>query len=154
MKKLILVFAVCTMGLFFGTATAQVRLRVNIATQPIWGPVGHDYVESYYLPDIDAYYNVPQHRYYYMDNNRWRSSSNLPSRYRGTDLYNTRKVVMNESKPWLNHQADKAKYGSSHERYSDQSIRDSRDSKYYVNKNHPEYRNWKNSQKNKKQNHR
>jgi Ni/Co efflux regulator RcnB len=152
MKKLILVFALCAIGLFCQTTTAQVRFNVNIASQPIWGPVGYDHVDYYYLPDIEAYYNVPRHRYYYMENNRWRSGSNLPSRYRGTDLYNTRKVVVNEPKPYLNHQTYKSKYGSSNERYSGQSIRDSRDSRYFANKNHPEYRNWRNSQRNHRQN--
>ena len=154
MKKLILVCTVCAIGLFFGTATAQVHLRVNIATQPIWGPVGHDYVENYYLPDIDAYYNVPGHKYYYMENNRWRSGANLPTRYRGTDLYNTRKVVVNESSPWTNNNVNKTKYAKSNDPNNGQSIRDSRDSKYFVNKNHPQYNTWRNSQRNKKQNQR
>ena len=154
MKKLIFVFAVCAMGLFCQTASAQVRVNFNIASQPIWGPTGYDYVNYYYLPDIDAYYNVPQRRYYYMENNRWRSGANLPTRYRGTDLYNTRKVVVNESSPWTKNNVNKTKYAKSNDPNNGQSIRDSRDSKYFVNKNHPEYKNWKNSQRNNKQNHR
>jgi len=96
MKKLILLFAFCLSATLCETAIAQVTLRVNIATQPIWGPVGYDHVEYYYLPDIDAYYYVPQHRYIYLEGRRWKSSSALPERYRNYDMYNSRKVVINE----------------------------------------------------------
>ena len=148
MKKLILLFALCTGGLLCETTFAQVTFRVNIATQPIWGPVGYDHVEYYYLPDIDAYYYVPSHKYIYMENNRWITRSNLPSRYRGQDMYNTRKVVVNEPKPYLHHQDYRAKYASSNERSNQQSIRDSHESRYFENKNHPEHSKWKEQKRN------
>jgi hypothetical protein len=151
MRKLIILFAVCALVMVMGneSSTAQVRFRVNISTQPIWGPTGYDNVQYYYLPDIETYYNVSQHRFVYMENNRWRSSTSLPFRYRNYDLYNTRRVVINERTPYLNHQANKARYASWND--DQHSIRDSRDSKYYVNRNHPEYSSWKNSQRNQRQ---
>jgi hypothetical protein len=152
MKKLILLFAVCSIGFLGETTYAQVRFSVNIATQPIWGPVGYDHVEYYYLPDIEAYYYVPGHRYYYMENGRWVGRSQLPQRYSHYDLYNTRKVVINDQKPYLRHQEYKAKYASYNDRSDHQSIRDSHDSKYFVNKNHPEHSKWKNNKGNQRRN--
>ena len=40
-------------------AKAQINLHININQQPVWGPTGYDHVDYYYLPDINAYYNVP-----------------------------------------------------------------------------------------------
>ena len=48
-------------------AQIHVNLNFNIDSQPIWGPTGYDYVEYYYLPDIEVYYNVPQHRFIYFE---------------------------------------------------------------------------------------
>jgi hypothetical protein len=148
MKKLFLLLVICLNGYLYETVFAQVSLRVNISSQPVWGPVGYDHVEYYYLPDIEAYYYVPNHRYVYMENGRWISRSGLPARYRNYDLYNTRKVVINESKPYLRHNEYKAKYISSHERSNYQSIRDSHEPKYFENKHHPEHSKWKDYKKN------
>jgi hypothetical protein len=149
MKKIILLIALCLSSTLFETAIAQVTLRINIASQPIWGPVGYDHVEYYYLPDIDSYYYVPEHRYIYMEGGRWISRSYLPTRYNNYDMYNTRKVVINDRKPYLRNQEYKSKYGASNERSDQQSIRDSHDSRYFVNKNHPEHSKWKDNKRNK-----
>lgn len=128
-------------------AQVDVSINFNLGTQPIWGPTGYDYVEYYYLPDIEVYYYVPQHRYYYNNNGRWIYSSYLPSRFGNYDFYNSYKVVLNEREPWRNHKNYKEKYYSYKGRHDQQLIRDSRDSKYYVNKNHPEHNNWVKQQK-------
>lgn len=129
-----------------GTLDAQVR-TFNLDSQPIWGPTGYDYVEYYYLPDIETYYNVPQHRYYYYNNGSWITRSNLPSRFNNYDFYNSYKVVLNEKEPWNNHKTYRNKYSSYKNRHDQQVIRDSRDSKYFVNKKHPEHENWLKQQK-------
>jgi hypothetical protein len=132
-----------------GTATAQIRLSLNfnLDRQPAWGPTGYDHAEYYYLPDLEVYYNVPQQRFYYNERGRWISGSSLPSRYRGHDLYNSYKVVVNEPTPYRNHETYKTKYFSFKGRRDQQPIRDSRDSKYFVNRNHPEHNNWVKQQK-------
>jgi len=126
------------------TVDAQVRINLNfnVDRQPVWGPAGYDYVEYYYLPDIEVYYNVPQHRYYYYERGRWIGRSSLPSRYRGYDLYNSYKVIVNEPTPYRNHATYRDKYSSYKGRHDQQPIRDARDPKYYVNPNHPEHNNW------------
>jgi hypothetical protein len=148
MKKIILLFVFFLTIAWNQTAVAQVRLSVNISTQPIWGPVGYDHVEYYYLPDIDSYYYVPQHRYIYLEGGRWISRSTLPYRYRNYDMYNSRKVVINDRRPYLRNQEYRTRYSVATERSEQQSIRDSRDSRYFVNKNHPEHSRWQNDQKN------
>ncbi len=122
---------------------AQFSLSFNIGTQPIWGPVGYDHVENYYLPDIEAYYNVPQKRYTYMQYGRWTTSYSLPPRYRNYNLYTGYKVVVNEPRPYLHDNDYKAKYASFKGRHDQQPIRDSREQKYFENKNHPQHNQWK-----------
>lgn len=138
-------FVIIIAFFLFGAAStlnAQINLNFNVDKQPIWGPTGYDHVEYYYLPDIETYYSVPQHRYYYYNNGRWRYSSNVPSRYINFDFYKGYKVVINESEPWRNHKYYKEKYFSYKDRHDQQFIRDSRESKYYVIKDHPEHSNW------------
>ena len=61
MKKMIIGLAIVITSGMAVPASAQVRvnLNINIGSQPAWGPAGYDYVEYYYLPDIDVYYYVP-----------------------------------------------------------------------------------------------
>jgi len=126
------------------TIDAQVRFGIsfNLNNQPAWGPTGYDYVENYYLPDIDVYYNVPSQRYYYNQRGRWISSLSLPSRFGNFDFYNSYKVVVNERNPWRNHVSYRDKYSSFKGRRDQEPIRDSRDSKYFANRYHPEHNNW------------
>jgi hypothetical protein len=125
-------------------AKAQVNINVNynVDRQPIWGPTGYDHVDYYYLPDIDVYYYVPQHRYFYFEREQWRNSTSLPSRYRGFDFYHSYKVVVNEPTPYRNDKMYRDKYASYKGRHDQEVIRDSRDSKYFVNPKHPEHKNW------------
>jgi hypothetical protein len=141
-------FAFITALFFACSLEAQVgvHLNLNLGSQPIWGPTGNDYVENYYLPDIEAYYNVPQHRFYYNEGGRWISRASLPARFH-YDLYNSHKVVVNEREPWLNHATYRDKYASFKGAHDQQPIRDSHDSKYFVNAKHPEHNNWVKQQK-------
>jgi len=138
----------------FMSSTLDAQLSIsfgfNLDRQPVWGPTGYDHVDYYYLPDIEVYYNVPQRRYYYNERGRWISRSTLPSRYRGFDLYNSYKVVLNERTPYRNHNKYRDQYASYKGRRDQQPIRDARDSKYYVNPNHPEHRNWARQQQQEK----
>lgn len=141
MKKLVL-FAVVLMVSLFGinSAKAQVNLNINIGSQPAWGPTGYDHVDYYYLPDIDAYYNVPSGQYIYSNGGRWVSANTLPNQYRNFDLYHAYKVVVNEPKPYLRNNIYITKYSKLKNYKGRQAvIRDSRDTKYYVVKGHPNY---------------
>jgi hypothetical protein len=129
----------------FQQTNAQVRvsLNVNIGSQPVWGPVGYDHVDYYYLPDIDAYYYVPTREFIYANGARWTKSRTLPARYRNYDLYHGYKVVINEPNPYLHHNVYKARYAGYRGRHDQRVIRDSRDSKYYVVREHPDHDKWR-----------
>jgi len=104
MKKMFLIMAVLVFTAV-QRVQAQVRVNVNInlGSQPEWGPAGYDYVEYYYLPDVDIYYYVPRRQYIYLSGGRWIFVSSLPVRYRSSNLYNSYKVVINEPRPYMRH---------------------------------------------------
>ena len=133
----------------FSSLHAQVGVKVNfnVGSQPAWGPTGYDYVEYYYLPDIETYYNVPQHKFYYNEGGHWVGRSHLPARYHDYDLYNSHKVVVNEREPFRHDQTYRDQYSSFKNHNDQESIRNSHDPKYFVNKNHPEHNNWLKQQK-------
>jgi hypothetical protein len=140
MKTLFLILLVVTGSVISRTATAQVNVNINIGSQPAWGPVGYDYVEYYYLPDIEAYYYVPRRQFVYLSNGRWVFVTSLPSRYRSYNLYSGYKVVINQPRPYLNfktHKVTYAKYKGNNGRQV--IIRNSNNPKYYVVKGHPKY---------------
>jgi hypothetical protein len=143
MKKIILAITIL-FALIVSTHNAQaqvsVGVNVNIGSQPVWGPVGYDYAEYYYMPDIDVYYFVPRHQYVYLSGNNWVFSLSLPVRYRYYDVYSGYKVVINEPRPYLHANVFRERYARYKGRKNSQVvIRDSDEPKYYVVKGHPKY---------------
>jgi hypothetical protein len=116
MKKLLLIAAIGIGFLAAAPVKAQVSLSVNIGLQPAWGPRGYDHVDYYYLPDVDAYYDVPSRNYVYIVGNSWVHRPYLPARYRGYDLYGGRKVVINSRNPWLRHNTYRTRYVTNYRR--------------------------------------
>jgi len=139
MKKFIIAASLLLGVALAVPATAQVSVNINIGSQPVWGPVGYDYVEYYYLPDIDMYYHVPTQQYVYLVNGRWVYTRVLPPYYSSYDFYRGYKVVINEPRPYLYHDRYRANYAQYRGRMSQPVIRDSRDSRYYGNPGHPQY---------------
>src|SRR5262245_55606535 len=142
MKKILICGLLFIAAASFKNADAQVRvnLNVNIGSQPAWGPVGYDYVEYYYLPDIETYYYVPRHQFVYLSNGKWIFATSLPTRYRSYNLYSGYKVVINQPRPYLSfstHRVTYAKYKGNNGRQV--IIRNSNDPKYYVVRGHPKY---------------
>ncbi|AYL98557.1 hypothetical protein [Mucilaginibacter celer] len=133
MKKIILTAAILLSSLSVKIASAQISLSINIGSQPEWGPVGYDRADYYYLPDIDAYYDINAHQYVYFDNNVWVHGAVLPPRFGSYDVYRSYKVVVNERTPWVRNDVYRRKYASYRGRHDQVVIRDSRDVKY---KNH------------------
>lgn len=101
MKRLLLLFVLMATGLFTNAVHAQLNVNINLDRQPDWGPKGHNYVESYYLPEYDMYYSVPAKRYYYRNGNRWLYSSAVP--YSNVNLYRTHKVILADRYPYKKH---------------------------------------------------
>lgn len=108
MKKMILL--VLLIGGLASAQKADAQVNINLGLQPAWGPTGYQYVDYYYMPDIETYYYVPSKQFIYLNNGKWVYSAGLPSRYRTYNLYNGYKVVVNEPKPYLQHATYKVKY--------------------------------------------
>lgn len=141
MKKLILITAFLFGGFMASKTEAQVSVNVNIGHQPVWGPIGYDYVEYYYMPDIEVYYWVPRRQFVYFSNGQWIYATSLPVAYRSYNLYSGYKVVVNEPRAYLHFNQHKLKYKSYKGHYGKQTIiRSSNDPKYYVVKGHPKYK--------------
>ncbi|WP_413669912.1 hypothetical protein ACEN9X_08220 [Mucilaginibacter sp. Mucisp86] len=132
MKKIILSAAILLSCFTAKMASAQVSigLGINIGSQPDWGPVGYDYVNYYYMPDIDAYYDVPAHNYVYFENNVWVHRRYLPVRYRNYNVYNGYKVVINDRNPWIRNTYYRDHYYGYRGRHDQVIIRNSRDVRY------------------------
>lgn len=112
MKNLKLIIA--GIVLFLGTnSNAQVSVNVNIGTPPAWGPAGYSNVDFYYIPDVEAYYDIRLSQFIYFDNGRWIHARYLPAPYRNYDLYHGYKVVLTDyhgRKPYVYFKNHKAKY--------------------------------------------
>ncbi|QSB25031.1 hypothetical protein [Flavobacterium sp. CLA17] len=86
-------------GLFLliaNAAQAQVSVNVNIGSPPAWGPSGYAEMEYYYLPDIEAYYDVRASQFIYFGGGKWVRTTRLPRQYRNYDLYGGYKVVLTD----------------------------------------------------------
>lgn len=108
MKKIFLLMLLVSAALFSNHAQAQIN--VNLGLQPAWGPAGYNHVDYYYLPDVDAYYHVPNKKFIYLNNGNWIHSNALPVRYSKYDLYSGYKVVLNEPTPYLHYAKHKLVY--------------------------------------------
>ncbi len=141
MKKQMLGFVFLFSGLTaLNTASAQIKVNVNLGAQPTWGPVGYDRVDYYYLPDHDVYYNVPRKEFVYYKGKEWFFAPTLPASYGNVNLYNTYKVVVNESRPYLRNDVYKVKYAKYKGWKGERQliIRDSKDERYFKgDPNHP-----------------
>jgi hypothetical protein len=135
MKKLFFVTILAMIGFLPFGASAQIN--VNIGMQPLWGPVGYDHVDYYYLPDVESYYDVPNKQFVYLNDNKWVFANALPSKYANYNLYNGYKVVLNSPKPYLGFKTDKVKYAKFKGIKTQKAIVRSDNPKYYVVKGHP-----------------
>lgn len=113
MKTLKLIIAGIILFASANTMQAQVSVNVNIGSPPAWGPVGYSAVDYYYLPDVQAYYDIRATQFIYFGGGNWIRSRNLPNQYRNYNLYNGYKVVLNDyhgSRPYSNFKTHKVKY--------------------------------------------
>ncbi len=107
-------YLVLGIGLIFASeAHAQVSVNVNMGSPPQWGPVGYSGVQYYYLPDVEAYYDVRSSNFIYFSGGNWIHRKQLPNHYRNYDLYNGYKVVMSDysgKTPYVHFKNHKIKY--------------------------------------------
>lgn len=152
MKTLKLI-AIGIILLVSSTTQAQVSVNLNIGTAPSWGPYGYAEAEYYYLPDVQAYFDIRESQFIYFGSGRWVRSRYLPRQYRNYDLNSGYKVVLNDyhgHRPYTNFHNDRVRYykgyrGDNH-RYSQARYADHHryaENRRYKN-NHREYDNHKN----------
>lgn len=134
MKKIIVILSLLFIGGAISPASAQnvnVNININIDHQPDWGPVGYSYVEFYYFPDLNIYYDIMHSVFYYRARNTWISSRYLPNSYRRYDLYGMYKVVINnQPQPWLYNRTHKRSYSMYKNDRTQTAIRYSSDNRY------------------------
>lgn len=141
MKKLLVVLGLVIGSLAGGVnnAHAKVSINVNINVQPGWGPVGYDYVNYYYFPDYNVYYDMNRSSYLVPGRSGWYYTTNIARVFNGFDPYRLNKVVVNDNPRQYNAQ-HKRMYASYVGKKINQSmIYNSNDHRYYGNKNHPQY---------------
>lgn len=85
---------ICVAIVFLLSNYLKAQVSVNVGSPPLWGPVGYPEERYYYLPDVEAYYDVETSMFIYFGNGVWLHRSSLPFRYSNYDLYNGYKVVI------------------------------------------------------------
>lgn len=111
--------------LLAGYTTAQVQVNVNIGSPPPWGPVGYTEVRYYYLPDVEAYYDIESSVFVYYSAGSWVHRAYLPSRYRDYDLYRGYKVVISDYKgstPYIHFKQHKVRYAKGYKGAAQKTI--------------------------------
>ena len=94
--KFLRLFILGMVLLVAGTTQGQLSVRFNIGSPPQWAPTGHAEARYYYLPDVEAYYDVQSSMFIYYEGRNWVHRSYLPNRFRDYDLYGGYKVVMKD----------------------------------------------------------
>lgn len=138
MKTLKFLIAGLTL-LMASSLPAQVSVNVNIGGRPDWGPVGYTQANYYYLPDVEAYYDVRQSNFIYANNGTWIAARTLPSRYRSYDLYSGPKVVLTDyrgNRPYTYFKTHRVKY---HRGYRPQTVI-VKESHHYHDRGHHKHR--------------
>jgi hypothetical protein len=122
MRKLILLSAIAAGAMFSTKANAQIGVSLGVHFGGGYAPSGHvvvtspppvvytepvvydDYADDnyYYLPDVDAYYDVTGNVYYYNDGRRWVSAAYLPG-HRDYNWRTARRYEIRANRPYLNH---------------------------------------------------
>lgn len=124
MKTIKLIFA--ALALFIAnTLTAQVSINVNIGSPPLWGPVGYTEARYYYLPDVEAYYDIQSCKFIYLGNGKWIHRSHLPFQHRAYDLYSGYKVVLTDDygdNPYDHFKEHKHKYVKGYREHEQKTI--------------------------------
>lgn len=112
--------------LFLSNAmSAQTSININIGSPPQWGPMGYDNVRYYYLPDVEAYYDINSSMFIYYQGGGWIHMAYLPQQYRGYDLYGGYKVVMTDyrgNRPYVHFAEYKRKYAKGYRGNSQKTI--------------------------------
>jgi hypothetical protein len=119
-------FITIALALFLaGTLQGQISVNVHFGSPPQWGPANQSAARYYYLPDIEAYYDIQTSMFIYQRNGIWIRRANLPPQYRNYDLYNGYKVVMTNYRgntPYTNFREYRTKYAKGYRGQAQRTI--------------------------------
>ncbi|HEY8927898.1 MAG TPA: hypothetical protein VIM55_01810 [Mucilaginibacter sp.] len=130
MKKFSILSAIALCGLLYNTASAQVRFHVGfnvgpvrvaytarpvVVEEPVYQEPAQVYDDSddddyYYLPDVDAYYDVNAQMYYYNNGYDWISCAYLPGSYRNYNWRTARRYEIREHRPFMRNDFYRSRY--------------------------------------------
>jgi hypothetical protein len=129
MKRIALISAIAISGLLLNNkADAQIRIHLglNFAPRPVvyaparvvvdqqadyCEPTNYDGDEDYYyLPEVDAYYSVPEQCYYYNDGGQWVTAEYLPGAYRDFDWRSARRFEVRAPRPFMHDDYYRSRY--------------------------------------------
>jgi len=163
MKKLFILSAIAISGLVYNTADAQIGFhvgfrfhapRVIIAAPPVvvqtvayeqpadqYQDQDSAYTDTtnddyYYLPDVDAYYDVTGQCYFYFDGSNWISAAYLPGAYQNFDWRTARRFEVRAARPYLNDNFYRSKYNGHQVAEFARTNYDNRSNGGYANQGH------------------
>jgi hypothetical protein len=140
MKNLLFIFVIVAGSLMCKTTTAQISIRANIGFQPSYqSSQGYDQDDYFYLPDIEAYYNLGSQMYYYQNYGRWVCTSYLPSRYGNYNYSNLRRYSIRSSRPYMRNNEYRNMYYRQARNYNQQAARDNNYGRYSQNNDYSPY---------------
>ncbi|MBS7563142.1 hypothetical protein KHS38_01880 [Mucilaginibacter sp. Bleaf8] len=115
MRKLFVTMILAAGSLMYKNAEAQVGVSVGFNIGPVsvqlHKPAAVVYDDFYYMPDVEAYYSVPENVYYYMDGDEWISAPCLPGAYRDYNWRNVRHYEVRAERPFRNHDYYRSRFG-------------------------------------------
>lgn len=124
MKSIKILLFALLLGSFSGL-NAQVSVNVNLGTPPVWAPADRVETQYYYLPEVDAYYDVPASRFIYVNNGSWVRSERLPKRFNGYNLRGGKVVYLTDyrgNSPYVYHKKHKVKYYAPKYKYANKAV--------------------------------
>jgi hypothetical protein len=126
MKKSVILSAILFGSLVYNNANAQISVHIgfNVPARRVYVPAPppqpvevydndefDDSDDYYYLPEVEAYYSIPRHCYYYQDGGRWISAAYLPGAYRNYDWRTSRRFEVRGRRPYMHHDEYRNKWG-------------------------------------------
>ncbi|MFD0764956.1 hypothetical protein ACFQZI_08820 [Mucilaginibacter lutimaris] len=151
MKKSVILSAILFGSLVYNSAQAQISVHIgfNIPARRVYVPAPppqpvmvydndefDDSDEYYYLPEVEAYYSIPRHCYYYQDGGRWISAAYLPGAYRNYDWRTATRYEIRGRRPYFRHDEYRNRWGGNYDRKNWNWNR--RDNNYAGRYNRPE----------------
>lgn len=85
MKAVKIIIMIIIVSLFSSVVSAQVSVGISIGSP-----------RYYYLPDIEAYYDIQASMYLYLFGGRWIHGRELPASYGHYDYNNSHRVIIND----------------------------------------------------------